>query len=358
MAEPFRIGYEQGFLRSDGTVGFGDIGQGRLDAAPGVEWGYLEERTGEIRPDQIRGLDALVLLGARFTRETLAGADRLAIVARFGVGYDTVDIAACTAAGVVVTITPDGVRRPMASTILTFILALAHRLVEKDRITRAGDGFARKLDYMGIGLAGRTVGVIGAGNIGKEFFRLAKPFEMRFLAHDPYVEQADVAELGVELVDLETLLRTSDFVVVSCPLTPETRHLLNAARLRLMRPTAYLVSTARGPIVDQAALTAALRAGTIAGAALDVFEQEPVDPADPILTLENVIVAPHALCWTDELARNNGASIVEALLDVAAGRPPRYPVDRRVLDAPAFVDKLRRRSASGVRRLDGENEAG
>jgi len=343
MAETFRVAYEQGFLKPDGSAGFGDIGQGALDAAPGVTWGYLEERTSEIRPDQIRGLDGLVLLGGRLTRETLAGADRLAIVARFGVGYDSVDVAACTEAGIVVTITPDGVRRPMASTILTFILALAHRLVEKDRITRAGEGFARKLDYMGVGLTGRTVGVIGAGNIGKEFFRLARPFEMRFQAHDPYVTQEDVAGLGVKLVDLKTLLRTSDFVVVNCPLTPETRHLINAERLGLMKPTAYLVSTARGPIVDQVALTAALRSGGIAGAALDVFEEEPVDPDDPILTLENVIVAPHALCWTDEMARGNGASMSEALLDVAAGRAPRYPVDRRVLEHPGFVEKLKRR---------------
>ena len=185
--------------------------------------------------------------------------------------------------------------------------------------------------------------MIGAGNIGKEFFRLAQPLEMKLQAHDPYVKPEDVAHLGVQLVDLETLLQTSDFVVVNCPLTPETRHLVNAERLGMMKPTAYLVSTARGPIVDQVALTDALKAGRIAGAALDVFEEEPVDPNDPILTLENVIVAPHALCWTDEMARNNGGSIVEALLDVASGRNPRYPVDRGVLENPLFVEKLRRR---------------
>jgi phosphoglycerate dehydrogenase-like enzyme len=343
MAEPFRIAYGRDFLKADGSVGFGDIGQAALDAAPGITWGYLDERLPEVTPEQLDGLDGLVLLGGRVTKRSLEGADRLAIIARFGVGYDNVDIAACTEAGVVVTITPDGVRRPMASTILTFILALAHRLVEKDRITRAGDGFARKLDYMGTGLTGRTVGVIGAGNIGKEFFRLAQPFEMALQAHDPYVTQADVAHLGVQMVDLETLLRTSDFVAVNCPLTAETRRLINAERLAMMKPTAYLVSTARGPIVDQVALTEALMSGRIAGAALDVFEEEPVDPDDPILRLDNVIVAPHALCWTDEMARGNGASIIEALLDVASGRNPRYPVDRAVLEHPLFVEKLRRR---------------
>lgn len=347
MAEPFRIAYGRDFLKPDGTVGFGDIGQAALDAAPNVVWGYLDEQTAEITPEQLVGLDGLALLGGRVTRASLDGADRLAIVARFGVGYDNVDIAACTEAGVAVTITPDGVRRPMASTILTFILALAHRVVEKDRITRAGEGFTRKLDYMGTGLTGRTVGVIGAGNIGKEFFRLAQPLEMNHQAHDPYVKAADVVHLGVRMVDLETLLRTSDFVVVNCPLTTETYHLLNADRLAMMKSTAYLVSTARGPIVDQAALTEALKDGRIAGAALDVFEEEPVDPNDPILALENVIVAPHALCWTDEMARGNGGSLVEALLDVASGRNPRFPVDRSVLESPKFVEKLRRRRGGG-----------
>ena len=142
MAEVFRVAYGRDFLKADGSVGFGDIGQARLDAAPDISWGYLDERTAEITPEQLEGLDGLVLLGGRITRKSLEGADRLTIISRFGVGYDNVDIAACTEAGVVVTITPDGVRRPMASTILTFILALAHRLVEKDRITRAGEGFS------------------------------------------------------------------------------------------------------------------------------------------------------------------------------------------------------------------------
>lgn len=342
MAEPFRIGYERSFLKADGSVGFGDIGLSRLDEARGVEWSFLPEWFAEVPPQQLEGLDGIALLNGRLTRASLAGADRLAIVARFGVGFDNVDIPACTEAGIVVTITPDGVRRPMASTILTFMLALAHRLPEKDRITRAGDGFARRLDYMGMGLTGRTVGVIGVGNIGQEFLRLAAPLEMRRIGYDPTLRQEDVAELDLTLVDLETLMGESDVVVVSCPLNAQTHHLVNAERLGLMKPTAYLVSAARGAIVDQAALTRVLRERRIAGAALDVFEQEPVDPADPILTLDNVILAPHSLCWTDEMSLSNGGSVVEALLDVASGRPPRYPVDRSVLESPLFLEKLKR----------------
>ena len=173
---------------------------------------------------------------------------------------------------------------------------------------------------MGVGLVGRTLGSIGIGNIGAELFRLAKPFDMKFIAHDPYADRSVAAELGIELVGLEDVFRRADFVSVNCPLTPQTRHLVNAERLALMKPTAYLINTARGPIVDQQALTKALKERRIAGAGLDVLEQEPPDADDPILKLDNVILAPHALCWTDQCFAGNGAADVKAVLDVQHGR--------------------------------------
>ncbi len=341
MVEPFRVGLTRDFLKPDGSVGFGDIGLDVLDAAPHVRWEFLAEETRELRADQIRGYHALVVLGPRVTADTLDGADELAVVARFGVGYDNVDVDACTRHGVLLTITPDGVRRPMGTVVLTFLLALSHRLLEKDRLTRAG-GWARKLDYMGVGLTGKTLGSIGLGNIGRDMFRLAAPLEMRHVTFDPYVRPEEAARVGVQLVGLDALLRTADFVVVNCALTPETHHLLNADRLEMMKPTAYLINAARGPIVDQMALTAALMERRIAGAALDVFEEEPVDPADPILALDNVIVSPHALGWTDEMALLNGRSACEAILDVAAGRVPRYVVNRDAIETAGVREKLRR----------------
>jgi D-3-phosphoglycerate dehydrogenase len=339
MQPPFRVGVTRDFLKPDGTLGFGAIGLELLDQAPGLEWEFLAENTPELGPEQVRGYDALLVLAPRITAATLAGADRLAVLARFGVGYDNVDIDACTGQGVLVTITPDGVRRPVAAAVMTLVLALSHRLLVKDQLTRAGR-WAEKLHYMGMGPTGRTLGVIGFGNIGREVFRLAAPFGMRHLAHDPHVDPAAAAGSGVDLVDLETLLREADFVAICCALTPETHHLINAPRLALMKETAYLVNVARGPIVDQAALTAALAAGRIAGAGLDVFEAEPVDPADPLLRMDNVILAPHAICWTDECFLGNGRSACESILDVAGGRVPRHVVNRAALEHPRLRERL------------------
>ena len=337
----FRVGVTRDFLRQDGTLGFGDIGLSRLDAARGVSWEFLPEDVVELTPAHAAAYDALLVLAPRVTAATLAGQPRLALVARFGVGYDNIDVEACTRGGVALTITPDGVRRPVATGVLTFILALSHHLPLKDRLTREGR-WAEKLNHMGQGLTGRTLGVIGLGNIGREVFRLAAPLEMRHLAADPFVKSADIAGCDIGLVDLETLLRESDFVVVCCALTDGTRHLLTAHRLSLMKPTAYLINIARGPIVDQEALTAVLRERRIAGAGLDVFEQEPIAPNDPLLALDNVILAPHALCWTDECFAGIGRSAVSSILEVAAGRVPQNVVNRDVLESALFREKLRR----------------
>jgi phosphoglycerate dehydrogenase-like enzyme len=283
----FRIGLTRDFLTPSGEVAFGDIGLSLLDV-PGVTWEFLPENTPELRPDQIAGYDGLLVLGPKVTASTLAGNERLAVVARFGVGYDNIDVPACTAAGVALTITPDGVRRPVAVSAITFLLALSHKLLIKDRLTRDGR-WADKLNHMGMGVTGRTLGVIGVGNIGREIFHLAKPFDLRQVGFDPFLK---VAPDGVELVPLETLLAESDYVVVCCALSPETHHLLNAERLTKMKPTAYLINVARGPIVHQAALSAALQQKKIAGAGLDVFDPEPISPTDPLLKLDNVIPRP------------------------------------------------------------------
>jgi phosphoglycerate dehydrogenase-like enzyme len=340
MVAPFRVALSGDFRRADGSATFPDFDVKPLQAAPGVEMQYLEPAN-PIRANQLADFDALILLAPRFAKESIHSNGRLGMVARFGVGYDNVDVPACTEAGIALVITPDGVRRPVAVSIITFMLALTGKMMVKDRLARGGpDTFNQRVQHMGVGLVGRTLGVIGIGNIGAELFRLTKPFDMKFIAHDPYADKKVAAELGIELVSMEDAFRRADVLSINCPLTPETRHLVNAERLALMKPTAYLINTARGPIVDQKALTKVLAERRIAGAGLDVLEAEPPDPSDPILKLDNVILAPHALCWTDQCFAGNGAADVTAALEVQHGRVPRGVVNRAVLESPHFKARL------------------
>jgi phosphoglycerate dehydrogenase-like enzyme len=332
----FRVGITRDFLKPDGTCGFGDIGIEKLSAA-GLSWEYLHTLEDEVSPEVADEFDGLLVLGPQVTEKTVGGARRLLAVARFGVGYDNVDVPACTAAGVLLTITPDGVRRPVAVAALTFLLALSHKLLVKDRLTRTGR-WAMKLDHIGQGVTGRVLGIIGLGNIGRELAELARPLGLRIIAYDPWVGPEAATSVGVELVSLEDLLRRSNYVCVCCALTEETRHMLDEDRLTLMKQSAYLINVARGAIVDQAALTRLLAERRIAGAGLDVFEREPIDPNDPLLALDNVILAPHAICWTDECFQLNGRSAATSLIDVAAGRVPRHVVNREAL----AHDRLRR----------------
>jgi phosphoglycerate dehydrogenase-like enzyme len=343
---PFRVALSADFRKADGSPLFPDFDLKPLIEAPGVEVLFLEPAD-SLRAEQLADADALILLTPRFSAESIHPNGRLAVVARFGVGYDNVDVDALTRAGIPLVITPDGVRRPVAVSIIALMLALTGRLRIKDRLTREGpDGFNRRAQFMGCGLVGRTLGSLGIGNIGAEMFRLAKPFDMAFIAHDPYAAPELAHELGVELVELDDVFRRSDVLAVNCPLTADTRHLVNAPRLALMKPTAFLINTARGPIVDQQALTAVLQDERIAGAGLDVFEREPPPADDPLLRLDNAILTPHALCWTDQCFAGNGAADVRAVLDVQHGRVPRGVVNRDVLDGEPFKRRLERLRAA------------
>ena len=269
--ERFCVGITRDTLRDDRTPIFDPLALRMFDN-PQCEWEFIAENVKELTAAHAARYDALGVLNPRVTAATLAGPGRrLKIIARMGVGYDSIDVPACTANRIILTNTPDGVRRPVATSILLLILALSHKLLAKDAITRAGR-WAETTKHMGDGLTGKIVGSLGMGNIGSELFRILAPLEMVHLACDPYVKPDDAAKLGVRLTDKDTVLRESDFVCINCPLTPETRHLVGDREFSLMKPTAYLINTARGPIVDEQAVLKALVERRIAGAALDVFE--------------------------------------------------------------------------------------
>jgi phosphoglycerate dehydrogenase-like enzyme len=328
----FRVALTGDFLTPDGVVAMGDIGLDALEREQ-VTYEFLERSAGELPAGSLMSYNAVIVLGGRVSAASLQDANRLQIIARFGVGFDTVDIEACTKAGVVVTITPDGVRRPVATAALSLLLALAHRLPDKDRLVRS-QRWNEKAAYMGTGLTGRTLGLVGWGNIGHELTRIVEPLGLRLVAHDPFADADSAASLGVELVGLDELLSQADFVVVTCALTSDTYHMIDSARLRRMKPTAYLVNVARGPVIDQDALTKVLEARAIAGAALDVLETEPPSPHEALLRLDNVILSPHAIAWTDEFALTTGRSAIGAVLDVAAGRRPPHAINPAAFEHP------------------------
>jgi D-3-phosphoglycerate dehydrogenase len=284
--------------------------------------------------------DAIYLNTPKVTPMSFAGADvKTRIIARHGVGFDSMDLAALTAHGIVLTNTPFAIRRPAAAMALTFMLALGQRMLVKDRLTRAGRWTERN-DYMGRGLTGRVLGIVGVGGIGRELARLVAPFEMRVIGagrdqtRKDGISSGNQADDGITRVDLPTLLRNSDYVVLACSLNESTRHLIGSAELAMMKPSAYLINIARGPVVDEEALIAALQGGTIAGAGLDVFEIEPVAPDNPLLTYDNVIVSPHCLCWTDETFEGIAGAAMTSIVDMAARRRPAHVVNEPVLATP------------------------
>lgn len=322
----FRIGLTRDLIKADGEPSFGRGPLELLDNAPGLTWELIPETLSEITPDVAARYDGLYVNSPSVTRASVARSDcRVRIVARHGVGYDSVDTAALAERGIMLTNTPVAVRRPVAVATLTLIFALAGRLFTKDRLTRTGRWHERT-SHMGLGLTRRTLGIIGAGGIGREILSLAAPFGWKMLVSDPFADPQSIRALQGEPVALDELLARSDFVVACCILNEQTRHLMNAERFAQMKPEAFFVNVARGPVADEAALIEALRSGRIAGAGLDVFEQEPVDPANPLLSMEQVIVTPHALCWTDECFDAIAREGLGCLVDFAAGRTPRSVV--------------------------------
>ena len=334
---PFRVGVSRDFLDGDRNV-WGDIGLARLDAA-GVPWQYLPGDVAAFSPHDLAPYDGVLFAGSAVPASAFADdVPRPAVLARFGVGYDTVDLAACTAHGVAVTITPDGARRPVATATLAMLLAVLHNLVAKDRLVREHK-WAERTNLMGTGLNGLTIGLVGVGNTGGEFVRLLAPFDVTIIGNDPFCPPERAAELGVRLVGRDELAATADAVVIMAALTHDTFHAVDAAFLAAMKPSAVVINMARGPIVDEQALIGALTSGGIRAAGLDVFESEP--QTSGIERLPNVTLAPHSIAWTSEMSLGNGNSCIDALLAVAAGQAPRFVVNRDVLTQPAFEQRLK-----------------
>jgi phosphoglycerate dehydrogenase-like enzyme len=284
----------------------------------------------------------VIVLTPRVTAASVSRAENLLAIGRFGVGYDSVDVAACTQADVLVFITAGAVDRSVAEAVVGWMIALTHHTRTKDMLVRTGQWDARS-QYMGCELRDRTMGVIGLGGIARATLALLAGFGMRPpLAFDPFVDRAVAETLGVRLVTLDELLCESDFVSVHCPLNEQTRGLIGARELALMKPTAYLINTARGGIVDEDTLYRLLDERRIAGAALDCFAQEPVTTPQRFGALDNVLLAPHSIAWTNELFRDIGRAVCQGMVDLSLGRRPKGVVNHAIFDRAGFRAKWQR----------------
>jgi glyoxylate reductase len=290
---------------------------------------------------RIKDKQALVsLLTDPIDEEVINSAPNLRIIAQYAVGFDNIDLKAATKRGIYVTNTPEVLTETTADFAFALMLAVARRVVEADKYVRNGKWKVawHPLMMLGEDVHGRTLGIVGLGRIGSAVARRAKGFDMKILYYDVIRREDLERELGIKYVDLETLLRESDFVTIHTPLTPETYHLIGEKQLRMMKKTAFLINTSRGKVVDQKALYKALKEGWIAGAALDVFEQEPISMDDPLLELENVVLAPHIASATHETRSKMAEIVAENLLAFKRGEVPPTLVNKDVLNVrkPGF----------------------
>ncbi|MFF2030711.1 2-hydroxyacid dehydrogenase [Arthrobacter sp. NPDC058192] len=334
----FTVAVTADAARPDGTSIHGDLGLRRL-SENGISWRVLPSYTDPVPLADLAGVQAVLSLGhIAFDARTVDHAPDLRLIARFGAGYETIDLDACTRAGVVVTNTPDAIRRPLAVAGLTLLLALSHKLLAKDRLTRTSD-WAQREHFRGAPLVGQTVGIVGFGSVGAELARLLAPVGLKVVGNNRSGRHPEAAALGVELLGLNELLERSDYVVLCAALTPATEKLIDAAALARMKPSAYLINIGRGKLVDTDALRDALRDGRIAGAGLDVFEPEPLLPDDDLLTFDNVVLSPHSLCWTEDFTRDVSAAALGSILAMAAGERPANVLNPEVFATGAFAAK-------------------
>jgi len=284
---------------------------------------------------------ALVVRNTRITRQIMQAAPKLLVIGRHGVGYDTIDIVAASDLRIPVVYTPAANTESVAEITVGFIIGLGRKIILAHTAMQSEELFsdsatlsvmAQRRGLVNFDLAGKTLGVIGVGRIGSFVSKkMIAAFDMKVLGYDPYVDAKTLAGYGVQKVDrLEEMLPRCDFVTVHCPGGAETRHMINARALALMKPEAYLINTARGTVVDETALVQALQRKQIAGAAIDVYDPEPPRPGNPLLHMENVIVTPHFCAMTAESLYNMGTSVAQGVLDVLEGKRPQYLVNPEI----------------------------
>jgi D-3-phosphoglycerate dehydrogenase len=299
----------------------------------GVEVVYLPQLPGRTLADEIGGAHAVAVRVAKIDRDLLEQAGNLMVIAKHGVGYDNIDIEAATQKRIVVANTPEANAESVAEHNLGLMLSLAKKISAADRMLRE-DRLGLREDYIGTELKDKKLGLIGMGRIGSELAHKCKlAFNMDIIGYDPYVQKEKAEQLGYTKVEkLDDVLTEADYIVICVPLTEETANLIGSRELDLMKTNAFLINSSRGGIVDEAALYDHLANGKLAGAAMDVFSQEPPPADHPLLSLDNFIATPHIAGMTAEAMRRMAITVAEEILRVFRGERPKYPVNPQVYD--------------------------
>jgi len=281
--------------------------------------------------EEVKDVDVIMVVYAKITEKIINSAAKLRGIVRYGIGVDNIDLKATSKRRIPVANVPDYCIGTVADHAFALILALNRKLLLADRILRSGEyglWTSPSPKLMGVDLEGKVLGLVGVGKIGSAVAARAKGFGMKVVAFDPYIPKEIAEKIGVELVDLETLLKNADFISIHAPLTPETRGIIGEKELRMMKRTAYIINTARGPIIQEKALYKALKNGWIAGAGLDVYEKEPPDLDNPLFKLENVILTPHIAYYTKEAIWRLEMSAVEEAIRILQGKMPKNLVNK------------------------------
>ncbi|OGX43978.1 MAG: phosphoglycerate dehydrogenase [Omnitrophica WOR_2 bacterium RIFCSPLOWO2_12_FULL_51_8] len=298
------------------------------DFAVDVQTGLKPETLRQI----IKDYEALIVRSAtKVSKEVIAAAANLRVIGRAGVGLDNVDLEAATQKGIIVMNTPAGNTISTAEHTMSMILALSRNIPQANSSTRKGEW--RRSKFMGVELYGKTLGIIGLGRIGSEVARRALSFGMKILAYDPFLSRQVAEGLGIEVAELNDVLERADYITVHTPLTDETKHMISGAQFSRMKNGVRMINCARGGIIDEVALAEALKGGKVAGAAIDVFEKEPIDPESELLKLENVVVTPHLGASTEEAQVNVAIEVAQIVRDALLGKGIRNAANYPCLEA-------------------------
>ena len=317
----FKVGISGDLLNNKNEPCFGIKPLNLLKDRDDIDISWMDKSITELDTEMTSKFDAILLNLPKANADCVSNSDcKLKIISRFGVGFDSVDIEAMKNQNIIVTNTPNAVRRPVAVASLTMIFAVAGKLLQKDHLVRSGN-WNERTNFMGTGLSRKTLGIVGAGSIGTETIHLSKPFFKNILAYDPFKSKNQLSQIGAIKVELIELANKSDFIVILCNLDSSTKGMIKNDFFSNMKKSAYIFNLSRGPVINENHLENAIETKEIAGAGLDVTEEEPLSTDSKLLRYENVIITPHALCWTDECFNDIATEAINSILNFIDKKP-------------------------------------